>query len=133
MKIAICGSMQFAKEMIETADKLREIGHIVSVPEGVGDFASGNVSVDDKWLKASKDVIKEWKKVIDNSDAVLILNYEKKGIKGYVGGNGLIETAFAYVANKKVFLLNEVPELNYKDEILAMKPIIINGDLSLIK
>jgi len=43
-----------------------------------------------------------------------------------------LEIAFAYVLNKKIFLLNPIPELAYTDEIIAMQPIIINNDLELI-
>ena len=41
--------------------------------------------------------------------------------------------AFAYILNKKIFLLNGVPKMSYSDEIYATKPIILNGDLSQIK
>lgn len=41
--------------------------------------------------------------------------------------------AFAHVLNKKVFLFNPIPQMNYSDEIEAMKPIIFNSDLSKIK
>jgi hypothetical protein len=34
---------------------------------------------------------------------------------------------------KKIFLLNPSPQMAYSDEIVAMKPIVINGDLSKIK
>jgi len=30
-------------------------------------------------------------------------------------------------------LLNDIPNLPIKDEIIAMKPIVLNGDLSQIK
>lgn len=125
--------MQFAKEMIETAEKLKNFGHEVKVPADTDKYASEEISHEDKWSKIENDVIKDWKEVIDNSDAILVVNHEKRGVKGYIGGNGLIEMAFAHVANKKIFLLNQIPELNYKDEILAMNPVVINGDLSLIK
>lgn len=41
--------------------------------------------------------------------------------------------AFAHVLNKKIFLLNPIPQINYSDEIEAMNPIILNHDLSKIK
>lgn len=31
-----------------------------------------------------------------------------------------------------IFLLNEIPEVSYRDEIVAMGPNILNGDLSKI-
>ncbi len=68
-----------------------------------------------------------------SSDAILVLNFDKKGIKNYVGGNTLMEIAFAHVNNKKIYLLNPVPDLSYNDEILAMYDVILNGDLTKIE
>ncbi len=39
---------------------------------------------------------------------------------------------FAHVLDRKIFLLNDIPDISYTDEIRAMKPIILNGDISLI-
>ena len=40
---------------------------------------------------------------------------------------------FANVLGKKIYLLNDVPDMIYTDEILAMQPKIINNDLTKIK
>jgi hypothetical protein len=64
---------------------------------------------------------------------VLILNYSKKEIANYIGANTLIEMGLAFYLHKKIFLLNPIPEISYKEEILAMKPIVINGDLNKIE
>lgn len=74
--------------------------------------------------------IKAYYEKIKKYDIVLVVNPEKKGVKGYIGGNTLIEMAFAHVLNKKLFCLYTLSELPYTAEILAMKPIILNGDLS---
>ena len=85
-------------------------------------------------VKIENDYIRWYHQAIKSSDAVLILNFDKKGIKKYIGGNTLMEMGFAYVNNKKIFLINPIPDESvYKDEIEAMEPIIINQDLSLIK
>ena len=70
--------------------------------------------------------------VIRQHDAVLIYNHSKNGIENYVGGNTLIEMAFAHVLNKRIFMYNPVPDMNYRDEIEAMKPRVLNGDLTRI-
>ena len=44
-----------------------------------------------------------------------------------------MEIGFAHVNNKKIFLLNGIPEnLSYVDEIKAMANVSLNGDLSKI-
>jgi len=40
---------------------------------------------------------------------------------------------FAHVLHKKIFLLNDIPDLSYTDEISAMRPICLNGKLEDIK
>ena len=57
----------------------------------------------------------------------------KNGVKDYIGGNTLMEMGFAHVNDKKVFLLNSVPEkVPYVDEIKAMADFVLNGDLTKI-
>ena len=63
----------------------------------------------------------------------MVCNFDKNGIKNYIGGNTLIEIGFAHVNNKKVFLLNPFPEeVSYVDEIKAMTDVILKGDLNKI-
>jgi len=60
--------------------------------------------------------------------------FDKNGIKNYIGGNTLMEIGFAHVLNQKIFLWNPIPDIPYyKTEIEAVRPTIINGDLTLIK
>ena len=91
------------------------------------------INGDKKFRKeANIDVIKEHYEFIKNSDAILVVNTEKNDVKNYIGGNALMEIGFAYVLGKKIFLLNPIPEMGYKDEIMAMQPIILNRDLNKI-
>lgn len=124
--------MQFSKEMIEIKLKLEALGHLVVLPKDVDQYASGEKMVERKWEKQEGDLFKNYWNEIKNSDAVLIVNITKNGIENYVGGNALIEMAYAYILDKKIYLLNSIPEMNYKDEIEAMGPVVLNGDLSKI-
>ncbi len=83
--------------------------------------------------KAEEDVIKRYYRLIKKSDAILVVNVEKNGIKNYIGGNTFLEMGFAYILNKKIYLLNSIPKLSYADEIKAMHPIILNNDLNKIE
>lgn len=67
-------------------------------------------------------------------DAILVLNYDRKGIKNYIGGGTFAEMSLAYYLNKPIYFLNSIPKkLPYTTEIEAMEPIILNGDLEKIK
>ena len=57
----------------------------------------------------------------------------QKGIAGYIGGNTFLEMGFAHVLGKPLYLLNHVPDVSYTDELEAMCPIVIDGQLDLIK
>ena len=137
MKIGIIGSMQFTEKMLETRDKLNKLGHKAFVTDlhkpfvGKSDEEKEIIKLDQK---NNLDVIREFWRAMQGADAVLVLNYDKKGIKNYIGGNTLMEIGFAHVLNQKIFLLNPIPDIPYyKTEIEAVKPIIINGDLSRVR
>ena len=132
MKIAICGSMKFGKSMLQFKQELEINGHQVIVPENTESYANGTIDVENKWEKIQLDVIKSYFEKIKEQDAIFVINKDKNNIKNYVGGNSLIEIAFAHVLEKKIFLLNPIPKMNYSDEIEAMKPIVLNGNLNLI-
>ena len=134
MKITICSSMAFSEKVLDVKKLLEMSGHEVFVSE----FIDSYVGKDEKskqaltiFHKNTKDAIREHWNKIKNSDAILVLNYDRKGIENYIGGNTLMEIGFAHVLDKKIFLLNPIPEIEYyKSEIEAIQPIILHGDLS---
>ncbi len=139
MKIAIIGSSHFCKKMVEYRDKLKALGHECELHEHYVARASGQMK--DLWERMQKehakvkieyDYFKYYYNEIINSDAVLVLNFDKNEIKNYIGGNTLIEMGQAYVNNKKIFLLNTIPDMQYKEEIEALQPVVINNDLGKI-
>lgn len=77
--------------------------------------------------------IKYYFEKIKESDAILVLNFDKKGIKNYIGGAIFLEMGFAHILGKQIFLLNEIPDISYKEEIKAMQPTVLNGDLNKVK
>lgn len=57
-------------------------------------------------------------------------NYDKNDIPGYIGGNTLMEMGVAFFLRKPIYLLKHVPMLPYREEVIGMKPIVIEHDLS---
>lgn len=134
MKIVICASVAFSKEIVETKDELVKLGHEVVIPENVEEYAAGKRKPE-TWQELAErkiegDLIRGYFEEIKNSDAVLILNYDKNGTRNYIGGNSFLEMGFAHVLQKPIYILNPIPEMAYRDEIAAMKPNILDGDLS---
>jgi non-canonical (house-cleaning) NTP pyrophosphatase len=130
MKITICGSMMHEPHMAEVADALRDKGYEVEKPN----IVEGHVYTDN--LDTNSDLkrgfIDEHFAKIDTSDAILVINDDKNGVENYVGGNTLIEIAYAYAQGLEVFLLNPVPDVSYADEVRGMHPIILDGNLEAI-
>jgi len=143
MKIVICGSIEITPEIKEISDELIKIGHKTEIPLTSQKIIKGELTMkefkqekknngDGSFRKIEDDLIKRYYRIIDESDAVLILNIDKNGIKNYIGGNTFLEMAFAHVLDKEIFLYNGIPQMSYTDEIIAMQPMIINQDLSKI-
>ncbi|MCX6808376.1 MAG: hypothetical protein NTW50_01795 [Candidatus Berkelbacteria bacterium] len=141
MKITICGSMKHADKMVKAYKKLQKIGHTPVMHEDVFGIASGTapeliegITKNHAEVKKKYDFIKIWHGLIMESDAILVCNYDRNGIKNYVGGNTLMEIGFAYTADKKIFLINPIPDgVSYADEIKAMFTAVLDGDLSKIE
>jgi len=139
MRIGIIGSMQFTEKMVEVRQLLINLGHDAYVTSYASSFV-GKTDEEKEILKIeqkrneNEDVIKEYWDLMQGGDAVLVLNLDKHGIPNYVGGNTLMEIGFAHVLGQKIFLWNPIPDQFYlKYEIESVWPIVINGDLSLIK
>ena len=137
MKIGIIGSMQFTEKMIEYRDKLIKMGHDAFVTDLYKNLV-GKTNEEKEKIKLhnknNRDAIRVFWKAVQGADAVLVLNFDKNGIRNYIGGNTLMEIGFAHVLNQKIFLLNPIPDIPYYNtEIKAMKPIILNGDLKGIR
>ena len=82
------------------------------------------------WNIKRTAIIDHFKK-IEWGDAILVANFEKRGIEGYIGGNTLIEIGLAFYLKKPIYILNPVSsELSYKQEIYGMGPVLLAGDLS---
>ena len=132
--------MHFAKEMIKVQKKLKELGYISEVPCDTQEFANNHEMNTDnheenyKWC-IDNDIIRKCFDSIAKSDAILLLNYPKNGVNGYIGASSLMEVGLAYYLKKKIFLLYPLPspkDVKSSHEILIMQPIILNGDLSKI-
>ncbi|MDO8512632.1 MAG: hypothetical protein Q7S57_05125 [bacterium] len=144
MKITLCGSIAFFDKMLDVKKQLETLGHEVKLPPTEVPDENGNMIPVAKYYELRKTVTDDTSWVWTNkrlamlnhfdkelwSDVILVCNYDKKGIVGYIGANTLIEMGLAMYLRKPIYLLNRIPEINYKEEILGMRPIVIENDLS---
>jgi hypothetical protein len=146
MKITVCGSTAFIDELEKLALALGTLGHEVKLPPSIITTADGNSVHTREYYQIKKSFphdpafwhdhtnrIKDHFEKVQWSEAVLIADYDKNGIAGYIGGNTLMEMGLAFHLGKKIFLLRPVPEIAYREEILGLRPIILNGRLEEIR
>ena len=141
--IIICSSANFYKHAFLITEELTKIGYKVKVPVTIKKMKkSGNFNAEDyrTWYKDSRTfrrktyLMKNHFDKIASSDAILVVNDKKRGIKGYIGANVLMEMGLAFYLNKPIFVLDNVHEdMPVYEEVKAMNCIIIEGDLSKIK
>jgi len=136
MKIGIIGSMHFSEKMLEAAEELKKLGHEPLLSNFVNSFLGKDDGEKEKIKLSQKfeeDAMKRDWSTMKDSDALLVINLERHGIKNYIGGNTLFELAAGYFGGKKIFLYNPIPDISYyKTELQAVRPVILNGDLSKI-
>lgn len=138
MKIVVCGSMSNYPKMVKLKEKLIALGHEVALPDPSNDKQLQEIinnNYEDTYeLKMKYDYIRKHYAKIVSGDGVLIANYEKNGVKNYIGGNSFLEMGYAFSMNKPIFLVNPIPAIEYYyNEMVAMKPIVVGDNLKLIR
>jgi diphthamide synthase subunit DPH2 len=137
--IAICCSASFYRQALEAQEILQHQGYKVYIPYTAGIMKKrGDFKVEHykTWYKNPKDYTRKarlmrlhFSKIL-KSDAIVVLNYEKKGMKGYIGGNTLMEMAIAFHYKKPIYVLNPVDKTSLLyEEILGMNPVFLQGNL----
>lgn len=76
-----------------------------------------------------KEMFFESRKKVGEADMILVLNYDKNDKKNYIGASTFLEIYEAYMQEKKIYVLNELPNNLLIDELKGCNPIIINNDL----
>ncbi len=140
MKVVVGGSMTFAREQIEAKEFLENKGYEVLITDDIEEFVDSSdvkteMSFEDELKLCHKyDVIRTFFNKVAESDALLVVNGKKKGIKGYLGTSVLMEMGLAYHLNKKVYLVNPVDrDQSYALEVAVIDPVIIGSDFGLVK
>lgn len=125
--------MIFSKEMMKIRDELTTMWHEVILPHNTEKYANQEWSLETRAESTKNkihwDLIKRYFNILKNVDAFLAVNFDKHNIPNYIGGNTFLEISFAHILDKKVYLLNPIPEMIYTDELTAMQPTILHGDL----
>lgn len=141
--IAICASISFYKDVVNVKNELVKLGYEVLMPHLAETMEKEN-NFEKRYyfqkkyrsdpVKSKSEAIMRHFKKISKSDAILVINNEKHGIHGYIGGNVLMEMAIAFYLAKPIYVMNPYDEnKSTKDEIEGVGSIVVNGDLSRIR
>jgi len=133
MKIFIICSKHFYDTVPAIKTTLEASGHAITLPNCYDDPAT-----EDRLRAVGTAAHAEWKAtmlrhstdVMEQTDAVLVLNFDKHGTANYIGGATFLEMYDAFRLGKKIFLYNGIPNGILADEIIGFNPTIIYGDLS---
>jgi len=131
-RIAICGSMRFLNQMTVLGERLRDAGLTVTVPAKEETQIDYSGVPDEELARVKRGFIDGYLKEIEKADAILVANFDQRGIKGYVGANTLMEVAFAYALKKRIFVLNALGPQPCRPEILGLQPVFIGEKLHTI-
>ncbi len=136
MNIFICCSKHFYDKIPPIKEQLEQQGHHITLPNS---FDAPGKENEMKLRGEKQHAI--WKKSmlllqeekVKQNDALLVLNFEKNGVVNYIGGATFLEIFIAFRLGKKIFSYNPLPEGLLHDELNAMEPQIIFGNLRLIR
>jgi len=149
MKITLVGSMIFLEKMNDVKSQLEAKGYDVVAPTlaqeeietGANTFmdyvdAQGGVEKilpdNDIWKIKEKGMM-EYKKHMDDSDAMLVCNFDKGEKKNRIGANAFLEMGYLFFLNKKIYVLQGPPYGDDKiEEVLGMRPVFLDGNIDLI-
>jgi hypothetical protein len=136
-RIIICCSLSASDEVLAIQKQLEAKGFVVEIPWGVQQYRDNNYThvsrAESAQNKKDNDLIKRYYKKIQEHDVVLVVNTDKNGVANYIGGNTFLEMSFAHVLDKPLYVLNPLPDVSYRDELEAMSPVILKGNLDLIQ
>ena len=140
MKILIICSKKFYSKIEEVKNYLEKNNIEVFLPNCYDDPTAEQKAWDlgaEEHQKFKAAMYKQSEDTISNMDAVLVLNLDKekdgKILKKYIGGATFLEMYDAFRLGKKIYLYNDIPEGMLYDEISGFSPIVIKGDINLVK
>ena len=133
MKICVCCSLSFTDEVLDVARRLEALGHDVLLPNGVIEQQIKKEDFDPIKAKAETDAVRKHIDKTREADAILVCNYDKKGIKNYIGANTFLEMASAHYHRKPIYVLNSLPDMPYiNDELRSFDVLELQNQLEAI-
>ena len=140
MRVFVICSKKFYSKIEEVKNNLEKKNIKVFLPncydDPTAEQKAWNLGIEEH-KKFKSAMYKQSEEIISSADAVLVLNFDKEKdgevLKNYIGGATFLEMYDAFRLGKKIYLYNNIPNGLLYDEIEGFSPIIIDGNLELIK
>lgn len=130
--------MNFYQDLVRIEGLLRDQGHDIYIPQSAkvmkekNDYEVSHVKGVLSYAERAQLIKKNFEEIRE-SDAILVINNDKNGMKNYIGPNVLMEIALAFYFGKRIYILNPVePNSPYLEELRCFGVEEINGDLEKI-
>src|SRR5258708_33971717 len=107
--IVICSSASFYEKLFPIEKELKKLGYKVVLPKIAHKMKKNknfDVNFYKTWYKNPNDYAKKRKlmnahfRKIVKGDAILVTNFDKNGVRGYIGGEGFFESKNTNNLNK---------------------------------
>ena len=138
--LSVVCSTSFYDKVENVKNGLEKNGHIVYLPNCYDDPVTNEdnkLMSDEEYLDFFRSMYYESRDKISEVDAILVLNYTKVkngvSLDNYIGASTFLEMYEAFMNGKKIFMMNDYPDNMLYDEIKGFGPIIINGNVDLVK
>ena len=131
MTITICSSTKFYQQINDINERLRDLGHMVFTPELSEPIVDYTLYTPEVQAGMKQHFIDRHLAKIKHSDAIFVLNNQKGDLANYIGPNVLLEMAFAYALDKKIYLYHDIPTQQSNEvEIRGLRPVCLRGDIN---
>ena len=127
-RVVVCGSMTFYGIMIRLREQLVAEGVEALLPNAETHFLESTSQDQFETIRHafSRNHIRRIRNPL--TYGILVANFDKHGIRDYIGPSTFAEIAIAAVHGKKVFVFNEFPTV-YEDELSLWRAEALHGRL----
>jgi hypothetical protein len=136
MRIFVCASRANYERVSAVRQDLERRGHVVTLPNNYDDpdrEERVKSSTPGEYQVWKANMLRQQAEKVKSNDAVLVLNCDKGKSRNYLGGATFLEVFKAWELGKKIYFINPVPDGILHDELQAMAPIVLDGDLSPVR
>lgn len=132
MNVFLCASRSAYYRVGDVRNDLERRGHLVTLPNNFEDPGREDVvkrSGSAAYAAWKAEMLRLQGTKVAANDAILVLNFDKGDQRNYLGGATFLEVFCAWELGKAIYFYNPLPESILRDELEAMGPMDIEGDL----